>query len=82
MNRLDTAFWDDVRALPILAAIDHDEQPAADEVAERFGCIAGILVEAKPEHVDRRPEIAYLQPGCLANGRTAPVRTDPPEPVA
>src|SRR4029079_13534949 len=63
-------------ALPIVATVEHDEQPTGLDAAKGVVAIFGALGEAEPQHVYRRAEILNLEPGKVAHRGMAPVGTD------
>ena len=47
-QRLEAAFRDDIGALPVIASVEHDEEPARLDAAERLRAVAGPLREPQP----------------------------------
>ena len=57
MHLVDAALWNDEGALPVVAAIQHDEDAAGIDVAERLSGIVRCFGQAQPQHVHRRADI-------------------------
>ena len=71
----EAAFGDDEGALPIIAAVEHDEQAAGLDAAET-ACRPRALGEAHPQHVHRRAEILDFEAGEVAHRRVAAIGAD------
>ena len=62
--------------MPVLAAIDqHDDAPGLEPAHELIR-VLGLLGQAEPEHVHRRPDVIDLQSGAFAHGRMPAIATD------
>ena len=70
---LRTALRDDVAALPVVAAIDRDEDAAGVEIAHRVPGIIMLAREPEPQHVHRRAEVPDGQPGARPHERAPAV---------
>ena len=73
---VELSLGNDIAALPIVAAIESDKNPAGIESAHRRDGIFRGSAEAKPENVHRRAEFLHLQSGFLADHRGPAVRPD------
>jgi hypothetical protein len=62
--------------LPVVPAIEHDEEPAGLDAAQGLRPVAGLLGEAQPQHVHRRAEVHDLKSGKLAQLRVPPIGAD------
>jgi hypothetical protein len=69
----ERAFRDDKRALPVMPPINHHQDPAAIDATERLPRIVGMLRQPQPQCVHRCTEVDDLQPGPVANDRSASV---------
>ena len=69
------AFRDDEPRLPVVAAIEHDEDAPAVEPATKPVAVAGLARQVHPQHVHRRTEIAHRKSGAVANGGVSAIRT-------
>src|SRR6185437_16299377 len=70
------ALRDDEGALPIVAAVDHHQDAAGVEAAQRLRQVAGLLGQAHPQDIDGRAEIIALEAGLVAHRRMASIGTD------
>jgi len=73
---VDRSLRDDEAALPVLAAVEHDEQPARGEPAETTDGVLGPAGESKPQHVHRRAELFDSKPGLAPDDRVPAVGGD------
>ena len=62
--------------MPIVAAVEHDEDHARLDAAERLAAVVGTLAEAEPQHVHRRAEVLDLEACLLAYDRVPSVGAD------
>ena len=69
VDRLDGSLRDDVAALPVLAAVDHDEDPADVEAPHGLCGIGGSPGEAEPQDVHRCAELQTMEEGLLPDHR-------------
>ena len=76
LHPLDAAFRNDIGALPVIAAIEHDHEPARFDMAERIGAVARLARQAKPQHVHRRAVVLAHESRFFAHGRMASVAAD------
>ena len=72
----EAAFADDIGALPIIAAVEHDEDDTRLNAAERLALVVGPLGQAEPQNVHRRAEILDLEARLLPHDRVATVGAD------
>lgn len=70
------SFRDDIRALPIIPAVDHHQDPAGIEAAEGLLRIAGPPRQPQPQRIHRRTEFDEVEAGPFAHSRIAPVGPD------
>ncbi len=63
-------------ALPIVAAIEHDENRTGGKPALRLVGVVGAARQAKPQHVHRRAQILDFETGRLPQDRAAPIGGD------
>lgn len=63
-------------ALPIIPAIEQDENSAGDEMAKGVSGIIGTPRQPHPQHIHRRADIDDLEARLLAHLRAAPVGAD------
>jgi hypothetical protein len=63
-------------ALPVVAAIEHDDDAPYFESAHRLIGVVGFLRQAEPQHVHRRAEIVGLQSGTRAHSRVPPIASN------
>ncbi len=75
-HALNPAFRNDVGALPIVAAVQHDHHLAGLDMAERVWAVLVLVRQTKPEHIHRRPVVLALEASFLADDRMAPVAAD------
>ena len=59
--------------MPIIAAIEHDQDLAGADPPQWLGTVAGMARESHPKHVDGRADIVDNEPGALAHDRVASV---------
>ena len=76
LHALDPALRDDIGALPVVAAIQHDHQSAGFEMAKGVRAVALLARQAEPQHIHRRAIVVALKSRSLAHGRMAPVAAD------
>src|SRR5437667_1266436 len=67
------AFCDDEGALPIVLAIEQDENFAPVDVAKGLPRISGAAAYPHPHHIHRSAEIDHFEACALADYRMAPV---------
>src|SRR5438128_6356877 len=67
------AFCDDEGALPIVLAIEQDENFAHVDVAKGLSRISGSAADPHPHHIHRSAEIDHFEACTLADYRMAPV---------
>ena len=67
LHSLRTALGNDIGALPIVAAVDHHENRAGANAAERLGAVARSPRDPHPQHVDRRAKIFDREAGPFAH---------------
>ena len=72
----EAALGNDEGALPVLSAIDHDEECAGAEASEDFVGVVGLAGNAHPEDVDGRAEVVDWEVGFLAGDGVAAVGAD------
>ena len=72
----EAAFGDDEGALPIIAAVEHDEQAPGLDAPKHRRTVLGLLGKAHPQHVHGRAEILDLETGDVAHRRVAAVGAD------
>ena len=72
----EPAFGDDEGALPIIAAVEHDEQVSGLDASEDNASVLRALGEAQPQRIHGRAEILDLEAGKVAHRRVAPVGAD------
>src|SRR5262249_47032165 len=65
----EAALWNDEGALPIVAAIEHDEQMPRLDATEDCTAILWPLRETHPQDVHRCAEILDLKPRKVAHSR-------------
>ena len=70
------ALRNDIGALPIIAAVDLDDQSAGAERAAGLVDRRCLLRQPEPQHVDRRAEILLRKPGFVAQDRASAVGGD------
>src|SRR5262249_35317459 len=69
---LDAAFANHEAALPIVATVEHDHNPAVDNAPEHLPFIFGAPRDAKPQYVHGRAQVVNLQAGLVTDdGMTA-----------
>src|SRR5207244_11611301 len=66
-------FCDDEGALPIVLAIEQDENFAHVDVAKGLSRISGSAADPHPHHIHRSAEIDHFEACTLADYRMAPV---------
>ena len=76
LDLVESALGDEEAALPVVAAVDHDEDPALIEPAERLIGIGRRPGDPHPEHVDRRADVLDRQLGPIPDRRVPPVRAE------
>src|SRR5438445_1229810 len=69
----ESAFLDHQPALPVIAAIQHHEDPPEIDAAEHLLRIAGLSGQPHPEHVHGRAEVDRLKPGRRAHAGVPPI---------
>src|SRR5262249_5126682 len=69
-------FGDDEAALPVVTAIDPDEDVTSAETTNRFVGIGGLAREAKPQHIHWRAEVLDLQAGLASHRRMPTVAAE------
>ena len=62
--------------MPVVAAVDQDDDAPGFEAAHGFAGSLGLLRQAEPQHVHRRAEVLRFKPGALAHGRVPAVASD------
>lgn len=72
-NLFVQALADHEGTLPVIAAVEHDEEPPGIEASLRFLCVAGFAREAKPQHIHGSAKIFRPQPASFAQPRASPV---------
>jgi hypothetical protein len=72
----ELALGDYVGALPVVFAVESDEDFASAETAESLGGIAGLARDAHPEDVDGGAEVDDFEAGFLADDGAAAVGAD------
>ena len=75
-QRVGAALGDHECALPVVAAVDGDDEVAGRDPRQAVVELGRIAPDAKPEHVDRRAEVLDGEPGAGAHGRMAAVAAD------
>ncbi len=73
---IEAALGDDEGALPIIAAVDHDEEAAGLDTAEAVGAIVGAPGQTQPQYVHGRAAIFDLEAGKLAHRGVAAIGAD------
>src|SRR5260221_6863596 len=73
---LEAALADDEGALPVIAAVEHHQDAAGVDAAQRLRRGVRVLGNTHPQHVDRRAEIDDLEPRLLPQSRMAAIRAD------
>src|ERR1700722_4237922 len=48
LHLLDAALWNDIGALPVIAAVEHHQERTGLDMAEGFGVVAPFARDAKP----------------------------------
>src|SRR3984957_20960924 len=76
LDFIDGAFRDEKSALPIFAALDHDQHSAGFDAAEGARGIVRVTTDAHPKNVHGRSEIDDPETGALAHDGVAAVRAD------
>ena len=76
VHLFDRALRNDVGALPIVAAVEHDEDAPGQEPAAGLDGVVGAPAQPEPQHVHRRAELLDFKPRLLANDRVAAVAAD------
>jgi len=76
LHRFQRTLGDDEATLPVIAAIDADEDVAGAETADRFDRVGRLPRDSKPQHVHRRAEVLDLQPGLAPHCRMPPVASE------
>ena len=77
VHLVDAALGNDERALPVVVAIQHDEDAAGVDAAERLAGIVRRLRQAQPQHVHRRAAIrSTSKPARVAQGGVAAIGGD------
>ena len=74
LDLFDAALLDDIGALPVIAAVEHDHHPAGLDMAEGVRRVVGLARDAKPQHVHRRAVILARET-CLFAHRGMPAVT-------
>src|SRR5215469_8040337 len=59
---VEAVLRDDVGALPVIAAIQGNENPASLHAAQRLVRVVGLAREPHPQHIDRSAPIDYFKP--------------------
>ena len=75
-ERVVPALRDEIGALPVVAAIEGDEDMVRGGDEARLVAVTGEPRQAHPQHIHRRPEILRRKTGGGADGRVAPVGAD------
>src|ERR1017187_6018742 len=65
---------DHIRALPIIAVVQHHQNLTAAESPQGLLRIARLAAKPHPKHVDGRTQIDHFQPSLLPHYRMPPVR--------
>src|SRR5499426_4805134 len=73
---LDRALANQEGALPVVAAIEYDDDAPDFEPAHRLIGVVGFFRQAEPQHIHWRAEIVGLEPGARAYGRVPPVTSN------
>jgi hypothetical protein len=75
-QRVGAALGDDECALPVVAAVDGDDEVAGRDASKAVVELGRIAPDAEPEHVDGRAEVLDGQAGAGPHGRVAAVAAD------
>ena len=75
-SAVEAALRNDERALVVVAAVQHDEDLAGAEPADRLLGVVRAARKAHPERVHGRPDILDRKAGLFAHQRVAPVGAD------
>ena len=73
---LGAALGNDEGALPVVAAVDGDDEVARRDPGQGRVLAARVATDPKPEHVDRRADVLDRQAGGGAHGRAPAVAAD------
>src|SRR5262249_61162403 len=73
---LDRTLANHEGALPVVAAIEHDDDAPDFEPAHRLIRVVGFFRQAEPQHIHWRAEIVGLEPRPRAYGRGPPVASN------
>ena len=65
-----------VGALPVITAVESDQNPAGAETAQSFVGIRGLAGETHPEDVDGSAQVVYFQAGFFADDGAAAIGSD------
>ncbi len=76
LHRGKPVLADHIGALPIIAAVERHQHAAVVDPAQNLRWVGGMLGQAHPQYVDRRPQVERRQAGALAHGRMAAIRPD------
>ncbi len=66
MHLVDATLRNDKRALPVVVAVQHDEDASGIDMAEDLSGIARMLRQPQPQHVHRCTAIDHLEAGGIA----------------
>ena len=75
-NRVVSALANDESTLPVIATVDHDQDPASVEPAGGLIRIRGMAGQPHPEYVDRCADVLHLEASPVADDGVSPVCTD------
>src|SRR5205823_13715679 len=73
---IDAALRNDICTLPVVAAIEHDEQRTGFDVNEYVGAVGVAAGDAKPQDVHRCAVIVTVQTRPVAHDRVTPIAAD------
>ena len=76
MNLLDRALGNDVAALPIIAAIDRDEDAAGTEASDRLLGVAWLSRHAEPQDIHWRANILDAEAAARTKCRVTAIGGD------
>ncbi len=73
---VERSLGDYIGALPVLAAIDHHQDPPGPGDEHRLVAVGRLARQAEPQDIHRRAERHHRQPGARADDRGASVGGD------
>src|SRR5437773_2319184 len=73
---VERALGDHETALPVVAAVEHDEDPPGLHAAEQLARVARLPWQPEPQHVHGRAERLHAEPGRRADRGVAAVGAD------